>query len=858
MPESPPTILDGSAPAVALHHRDYALILLQLSLLCVIVWQFHLEEKRHLLACVGSAALGFAIHAQLPLRFRRAWFLVLSLGGLVLVLGPSQAAYAIAVGLTLLAAARLPIPFSARAGVVLLIAAACVWLRGRSDNMFWPIVGSMFMFRLLLYMLTGRREARPSTWGESLSYFFMLPNVFFPLFPVVDYRTFRDNYYNAPRREIYQTGAHWMIIGAAHLLVYRLIRYELLPSPVEVNSARQAVLYLALTYALYLRISGHFHLICGILHLFGFNLPRTHDHYFLAASFSDIWRRINIYWKDFMMQVFFFPAFFRARRFGNLPAVAVAVLWVFAWTWLGHSWQVFWLMGDFPLRWQDAGMWLGVGAIVALSSVWDYRRAARGRPPREAFSVGGAVWHSMKVIGVFSCVALFWARWTDQGILQYLLYTRLNLASLREDAGVLLAIIAAAIALGVIVQFLRSRIRDGRSDLLAAVLGKARLPFESSVTAHLVPLLAVLLLSQPPVYRLLGERAERLIAGLQVERPTATEAFAAMGGYYERLNEGSLQAGPFLGNPARPPEVLGERFMAMTQPRDDLMEMELIPGWQGEFSGALLTVNRWGFRDRERSLEKPPGTFRIAVVGSSAVMGYGVEDDETFTRLLEHRLNEGPPDAASSPDRHRSIEVLNFGVGRYVALHRRVLIEKKVLNFNPDLVIYVGHQDDLYSMASRLAVAVHRGIDLEDPCLEKIARNSGARGSGSEALAKLKLQPHVFSLLTCTYERIASLCNAAGAHTLFVYMPIPGVENMPFDPSVTIRLAAAAGMETADFTNWWDKLSASEVTVGKGDNQHPNARGQSMIADRLHQLLQQRPHLLQSSYLPGERRPSDR
>ena len=56
-----------------------------------------------------------------------------------------------------------------------------------------------------------------------------------------------------------------------------------------------------------------------MLHLFGFNLPETQSLYYLASSFTDFWRRINIYWKDFMMKVFYYPAFFGLKRSGTRP-----------------------------------------------------------------------------------------------------------------------------------------------------------------------------------------------------------------------------------------------------------------------------------------------------------------------------------------------------------------------------------------------------------------------------------------------------------------------------------------------------------------------------------------------------------
>ena len=68
------------------------------------------------------------------------------------------------------------------------------------------------------------------------------------------------------------------------------------------------------------------HLITGLLLLFGFNLHETHSRFYFANSFIDFWRRINIYWKDFMLKIFYYPAYFRLRRFGNTPALVLATI----------------------------------------------------------------------------------------------------------------------------------------------------------------------------------------------------------------------------------------------------------------------------------------------------------------------------------------------------------------------------------------------------------------------------------------------------------------------------------------------------------------------------------------------------
>jgi hypothetical protein len=78
------------------------------------------------------------------------------------------------------------------------------------------------------------------------------------------------------------------------------------------------------TFLLYLKVSGMFHLIVGLLHLFGFRLPETHKLYYLAHNFTELWRRINIYWKDFMMSLVFYPVYFRVKQWGPAASVGIA------------------------------------------------------------------------------------------------------------------------------------------------------------------------------------------------------------------------------------------------------------------------------------------------------------------------------------------------------------------------------------------------------------------------------------------------------------------------------------------------------------------------------------------------------
>ena len=114
----------------------------------------------------------------------------------------------------------------------------------------------------------------------------------------------------------------------------------------------------------------------------------------------------------------------------------------------------------------------------------------------------------------------------------------------------------------------------------------------------------------------------------------------------------------------------------------------LIPG--SGYSGRKLTrpffgerPNTLGFNDREFTLEKVPGAFRIAVIGDSFIVGF-VPRRFGFVRSLEDRLRRTAG----------SVEVLNFGVVGSEPKDYLEILQQEVLAFQPDLVLlgfYVGN-----------------------------------------------------------------------------------------------------------------------------------------------------------------------
>src|SRR4051794_34511011 len=147
------------APATSFPERlrAFALVTLQLALVLVIVDRFEIAAPNHFFPVLCVAAGGFLVHAWLPPWFRATFFVLLSLCGVLFFLGWTNGATLIAVGGGLIAVCYLPVPLALRVAIICLAAFFLSALRLDYDRPFWAVLGSMFMFRLIVYLYELRR-----------------------------------------------------------------------------------------------------------------------------------------------------------------------------------------------------------------------------------------------------------------------------------------------------------------------------------------------------------------------------------------------------------------------------------------------------------------------------------------------------------------------------------------------------------------------------------------------------------------------------------------------------------------------------------------------------------------------------
>jgi D-alanyl-lipoteichoic acid acyltransferase DltB (MBOAT superfamily) len=812
-----------------LRGSEFALLAAQLAVVLLLIRSYRIEQDLGLLRILPVVFLGFLAHCWTPPRYRLPLFLALSAVAIVVILSPMQAGAVVLIGLALIGICHLPIPFGARVALLLLVGAGLAAIRAEWILVPWktiptvvlPVLGAMFMFRLMVYMYDLRHERQPASAWQRISYFFLLPNVCFLLFPVVDYRTFQRTYYDEEEAAIYQKGIRWMFRGLVHLLLYRLVYHHLVIPAHAVVDLADVVQYATSFWLLYMRISGQFHMAIGMLCLFGFNLPEANHLYYLSSSFTDLWRRANIYWKNFMQKVFFYPLFTRLKGLGTLRAVLTATVAIFVVTWLLHSYQWFWLRGEFPMRIVDVVFW-GFICVGMTFNVW--REMTRSKKSEASFSLSRATARSAKILGMFSLMSILWSFWNSSSLSEWLDVLSAAGNSPVRDFVILGILLGGIIAIGVAIQYVESRGWPSAIPRLAPMRSRASL---------VVAGLALLVVAQPEIQRRMWGPVGAVAGSLGYAGQNDPDEERETLGYYENLLAVDRQT----GNPRvkKPDDWVTLEETGAVRRTGDLRGIEFVPGYEGPFKHATLRTNSWGFRDREYEGEKQAGTYRIAVLGASIAMGSGVENEETFENVVEEGLNRER--MLTDYDR---VEILNFSMAGFSVLQDMRLMDLKVLDFHPDMVLCVIHMNEDDFVRRALRAAIGQGRELGYPWLVETVERSGAKRRMSTIKIEQHLEPHVMDVMEGAFRTIAETSRRNGILPVAVYVPLTNedVTRSSIQRQRTLEMARRAGFVTLSVESVFAGRDKEDLVVAPWDS-HPNAFAHRLIADGIISALEQ-------------------
>lgn len=148
----------------------------------------------------------------------------------------------------------------------------------------------------------------------------------------------------------------------------------------------------------------------------------------------------------------------------------------------------------------------------------------------------------------------------------------------------------------------------------------------------------------------------------------------------------------------------------------------MVPDSRSEFRqrdfAYVQRVNHLGLRGKDVAVEKPAGTRRVVMLGDSFTMGKGVEDDETFSVLVEASLQQALAACGGG-----AIEVVNGGVDSYAPVLSLLELRRDLTPLKPDLIVLNLDNSDLIQEAAYRRVAV-RDAKGEIVAVPQIGRES--------------------------------------------------------------------------------------------------------------------------------------
>ncbi|MFT5165468.1 MAG: D-alanyl-lipoteichoic acid acyltransferase DltB (MBOAT superfamily) [Saprospiraceae bacterium] len=823
--------------------RSFSMICLQLALVGFAIDQFNVEVHLGLPQLMPIVFIAFIVNAVLPKAHRLTFFFFASLVPIVYFFGWWDGILLIIMALLMVGTCHLPISLPLRKLGVLILGGGLAYTKYLLSNYMlakgtFPegfsassqmisVLGAMFMFRVILYLYELKYEKEKASVWQRLSYFFMLPNICFPIFPIVDYKTFNRTYYDEADLVIYQKGLNLVVLGLIQLLVYRVL-YYLTPSAADVTGFWILLRYLVLSYLMLVRLNGILNVAVGLLRLFGFNLPDIFNYMFLAKGFDDLWRRINIYWKDFMVKIVYYPLYFKFKKKGKIFALVVGTLFTFILNWLFHAYQWFWVLGEFPFRNTEILTWAILGILVLISILRQQKKLEKGtlfaqNKKQSPFVSSGLI------LFTFGMMTLIYSLMISPTIEAWLkIMSALKLGTI-VDWGIVVT--SCFFPYLVFVWMFRLE-KQGRFSEIKTFFTRPK----KIMLLNIFLLGGILFLSSglidKQVKRFCGFSTKPFIN----HHLNTGDQRKQFNGYYEELMfADNFSSVLWQMEYKKPIDWLNVTNLELMKYTGFLSELE--PSSETVFKKGRLSTNRWGLRDRDYEKQRPENTLRIAVIGGSAEMGAGVHDEEVFEQVLENKLNN----QLGSDTAH--FEILNFAISGMSVFRHIEKLRLQALSFQPQYVLVFVHKgEDAHIYKTLKWLSIGRGSrkytqNERDTIpwvgdFENYMENEKIQYS---EIASYKEKSEVgWKMINWGYGEIKKLCYQNGVEMIIVFNP--GIVKTEEDDLPFQKIANELDVPFINLSGLYDDYTIEELQIAIWDN-HPNALGHQIMAEKLYPAL---------------------
>ncbi|MDF2451642.1 MAG: uncharacterized protein K0S26_1146 [Bacteroidota bacterium] len=621
--------------------------------------------------------------------------------------------------------------------------------------------------------------------------------------------------------ELWQKGIRWMLRGLTHILAYRIVYYYFLIGHSDVTDLFSLLRYMTSSYALILRLSGLFHFIVGLLCLFGLNLPQVFNNYFLATSFTDLWRRINIYWREFMLKIFFYPIMFKLKKRVTHNLLAVTMLHVFVISWILHCYQLFWIQGSYQFNILDLAFWLILGGCITVNAVIQEKQSHIVVKERSVNII--YLFTIIKMLGMILFMSVMWSLWNSNTFTEWV-YIMSNIRNCTIEDGILFFCgIVFVIGVGFITQIVLDK------KIFKDLIG---IKPQYTLFLTLPALLIILLCSFNVTKKVLPGSMYTFIKTIADEKLNRDDYNKVEDNYYKKLIDG--EEGTVIGlwnlnfKTGKRNSTNAEIFIRT----DGVFGKIYKPDLDVMINDKSFRTDSFGLRDKNYAFIKSSGTYRMALLGGSYEMGSGVDNDEVFETLVEKKLNSIYRDSTFS-----DFEIMNFAVGGFQAIQHIELCYTKVFQYKPDAVIYFAHSDEGMRLVNSFARLIYKKKNLKFPLLEFIKRTAVTPGM-SESEISARLHPYEKVILKWAYSEISILCRKHNAIPVWVFLPTTTTTaaNASVGELEVKKLATESYFVQIDLTGVYGSYDRKDIIISEW-NTHPNGLGHVLIANKFYDEL---------------------
>jgi len=240
--------------------------------------------------------------------------------------------------------------------------------------------------------------------------------------------------------------------------------------------------------------------------------------------------------------------------------------------------------------------------------------------------------------------------------------------------------------------------------------------------------------------------------------------------------------------------------------KDSRLHWKLRPAVETDFLQTTVRTDRYGFRGST----PVPGRRVVLCLGDSTVFGYGAEEGDSFPGRLQARLN-----SENKTANHWS--VINAGVPGYTSHQTRLLAERLIPRWKPDVVIVcVGNNEAWPVNRSDRQIDVDRGAISR---LTELLSASRFLVWASEAIRPEQPQPFIAPTLETAVPRVSREEFAENLRAIAQLARNENAKLVLLSPPVNLQWAPTRSEQFPEAEKWKEFYTSVDTMWRAGERQ---------------------------------------